>query len=299
MHKALNNLNLLRTFDCAARNNSYSLAAIELCISQAAVSQQMRQLQRLVGQQLFIRQGRSMFLTQSGEILFAGTQDAISVLTRSINTICTESVAGELTISSTQAFSSIWLMPRLHVFSKLHPEITINIHSSAEFEDLKTKRIDLAIRFGKNVEKQTCKKYLCDYFGDGAVYPVCSPELLKEHRIKDGNDILSNWLVQIGHNGPFDWQEWAVHYGFTKAHPINIYTTVNSTDMALNAVVNKHGFALIVDYLCESYIDSGALCVPLKLPHPNVVKRYFVYEKESPKYARIKVFMDWIKSQMI
>jgi LysR family glycine cleavage system transcriptional activator len=63
LHKVLNNLNLLRTFNAAAKHASYSLAANELCISQAAVSQQMRQLQNLLGQQLFTRKGKSMLLT--------------------------------------------------------------------------------------------------------------------------------------------------------------------------------------------------------------------------------------------
>ncbi|KAF7771171.1 hypothetical protein PCIT_a4223 [Pseudoalteromonas citrea] len=296
MHKALNNLNLLRTFNAAAHHASYSLAASELCISQAAVSQQMRQLQSLLGQQLFTRKGKSMLLTQSGEVLFLATNNALSVLTESLDTITKQPLEGPLTISSTQAFSAIWLIPRLHLFSKLHPEITINIQSSAGFDDLTAQHIDLAIRFGKNVRQKTPKEYECLYFGDGTVHPVCSVSMLEE--LKNTDDISARPLINIGSSSPYDWLEWAKHHGVSQINENTAYTSVSSTDMALTAVLNSNSIALIVDYLCQNHIDSGELCIAFALPHPNKVERYFVYDKRSPKHERIHVFIEWVKTQM-
>jgi LysR family glycine cleavage system transcriptional activator len=189
-------------------------------------------------------------------------------------------------------------MPRLHTFSKLHPEITINIQSSAEFDDLMAQHIDLAIRFGKDVEQKTPKKYECIHFGDGTVFPVCSVAFLEDLKINNIGDILKSPLIKIGRKSPYDWLEWSEYYASNTINDNTITTSVSSTDMALNAILNKHGFALIVDYLCQSYIETGLLCIPLHLPHPNKVERYFVYDKRSPKKERIHVFIEWVKAQM-
>ena len=101
--RALKNINLLHSFECAARHQSYSKAATELCISQAAISQQMRQLEENLSTRLFLRKGKSMLLTQQGKTLLLGAQHAFKVLEKSINEITVEEIAGSLTISSTQA----------------------------------------------------------------------------------------------------------------------------------------------------------------------------------------------------
>ena len=146
MDKALKNINLLRSFECAARHQSYSKAASELCISQAAVSQQMRQLETALDSQLFIRKGKNMLLTEKGKTLFQAAEQAFSILRKSINEIKAEGIAGRLTITSTQAFMTLWLMPKLHKFSALYPEIEISVMASPGFEDLKQQHIDLAVR---------------------------------------------------------------------------------------------------------------------------------------------------------
>ena len=157
MDKRLKHLNALRTFESAARHKSYTKAAEELYVSQAAVSQQMRQLEQVLSIKLFIRSGRKMLLTQSGESLYVSTHQALNLLVKGLNSIQTEEVAGDLTITSTQAFCSLWLMPRLYKFSQQHPDINVRILGSNQKEDLQKKHIDLAIRFG--VKKKLRLRY--------------------------------------------------------------------------------------------------------------------------------------------
>ena len=102
MDKRLNHLNALRTFESAARHQSYSKAAEELFVSQAAVSQQMRQLEQGLQAKLFLRVGRTMQLTQSGEKLFHATSQAFTTLIQGLNSIQCEGIAGDLTVTSTQ-----------------------------------------------------------------------------------------------------------------------------------------------------------------------------------------------------
>jgi len=288
----------LVTFECAARHKSYSLAAVELCISQAAVSQQMRQLERSLETQVFIRKGRQMLLSQQGKSLFESTQKALEIINQGLSQVHREDIVGELTISSTQAFTTLWLMPRLQRFSELHPEIQIRVVASSSFENLKQECIDLAIRFGTEVEKDTPLSLACEYFGEAEVYPICSARLARELVLNSPTKLLSTWLVTLESPGAYDWQRWFKHANTTGYKQHKRWTKVSSTDMALNAVANGHGVTLAVPYLCQRQLDSGELVIPFELPHPNHVKRYMVYDPNSVRLARLKVFMAWLKAEM-
>jgi LysR family glycine cleavage system transcriptional activator len=296
--KALKNINLLHSFECAARHQSYSKAAAELCISQAAVSQQMRQLEGNLANQLFLRKGKNMLLTQQGITLLSGTQHAFKLLEKSINEITVEEIAGSLTISSTQAFTTLWLMPKLSKFSVLYPDINIRVMSSPQFEDIKERHIDLAIRFGPNVKENTDTSLNCEYFGEDPVYPVCSATLARKMNFKAPKDLLKTWLVSLEKPGCYDWPSWFEHTNTQGYQDHQQWTQVHSTDMALNAVLNDHGFTLTARYLIIEQLKSGQLVMPVNIPHPNVVKRYFVYDENSPKIARLNVFTYWLKQEM-
>ncbi|KZN30393.1 hypothetical protein N480_05425 [Pseudoalteromonas luteoviolacea S2607] len=292
------NLNLLVTFECAARHHSYSLAAQELCISQAAVSQQMRQLEGLLSTRLFIRKGKQMHLSQSGRVLFEHAQQGLSILNQGVNQLREESIEGELTITSTQAFIALWLMPRLQSFTEQYPNIQINVSSSASFVDLKQYHLDLAIRFGANVEQHTPNNLNCDYFGESNVYPICSSLLAQQLALHKPEALFKQKLVTLESPGPYDWPSWFNNAGVSGVENYKQWTKVNSTDIALSAVSSGHGVTLAVPYLCQRQLDSGELSIPFNIPHPNTVKRYFVYDPTSPRVARLKVFTQWLKAEM-
>jgi LysR family glycine cleavage system transcriptional activator len=298
MKNILKNINVLHSFECAARHNSYSKAAVELCISQAAVSQQMRQLEENLGSQLFLRKGKKMLLTQKGKALFEASQQAFTLLNKSLSKIKDEGVSGSLTITSTQAFTSLWLMPKLNKFSALYPDIKIRVMSSPNFDDLKQQHIDLAIRFGTQVKENTDNTYACEYFGEDYVYPMCSEKLAKTMKFQEPDDLLQTWLVSLESPGPYDWPSWFEHTGIKSYQQHQQWTHVHSTDMALNAVLNGHGFTLATRYLCTQLLESGQLLIPVKIPHPLTVKRYLIFDANSAKIARLVVFTDWLKTEM-
>jgi len=298
MKKILKNINVLHSFECAARHNSYSKAASELCISQAAVSQQMRQLEASIGSPLFLRKGKQMLLTQKGKSLFEASQQAFSLLNKSLTEIKDEGIAGSLTITSTQAFTALWLMPKINRFSALYPDIKIRVTSSPNFDDIKQQHIDLAIRFGTQVKENTDSKLACEYFGEDFVYPMCSKELAKTMNFQVPADLLQTWLVSLEKPGPYDWPSWFEHSDIKAYQQHQQWTHVHSTDMALNAVLSGHGFTLAAQYLCKKQLESGQLLIPIKIPHPLTVKRYLVFDADSAKITRLKVFTDWLKTEM-
>jgi LysR family glycine cleavage system transcriptional activator len=170
--------------------------------------------------------------------------------------------------------------------------------SSAHFEDLKAQHIDLAIRFGPHANKNTDVQLCCEYFGEDPVYAVCSPELAKEIPFTKPKDLLKTWLVSLEKPGPYDWPSWFKHTNTQGYQAHQHWTKVHSTDMALNAVLNGHGFTLAARYLCSDLIASGRLVIPINIPHPTVVKRYLVFDENSANIARLTIFTHWLKQEM-
>jgi len=298
MDKRLKHLGILRGFESAARLNSYSKAADELFISQAAISQQMRQLEQALGVKLFIRHKREMQLTPSGKTLYQATHEAFNTLIRALNSIQDEGIPGSLTITSTQSFASLWLMPRLYRFSVKHPQVSIKIAGSNHIEDLRHSHIDLAIRFGLRAKEQTQTGLYCEDFGEEEVYPVCTPSLATQMQLNKPQDILKCWLINLRNARLNDWQAWFEEAGIKNHLHHKMWTEVTSTDLALSAVLSGHGITLSSKSLFSQYVDTGQLVIPFNIKHPLTVPRYLVYDQNSAKKQRLAVFIRWLKEEM-
>ena len=298
MDKRLKHLNALHSFESAARHQSYSKAAEELFVSQAAISQQMRLLEENVQEKLFLRRGRSMVLTQSGEKLFQACQLGFNEIIKGLNSIQCEGIPGDLTITSTQAFCSLWLMPRLYKFSQAHPEINIKILGSNQVEDLQKKHIDLAIRFDTKNSRLVQTDLITEEFGQDNVYPVCSPELIKQGCINKPEDLLKCRLVSLANERIVTWHEWFNHAGVKGFDRHTLKTEVTSSDMALSAVLSGHGVTLAASAMFMPYIHTKQLIVPFDIKHPVTWNRQLVFDANSAKKARIRVFIDWLQVEM-
>jgi len=293
----IKNLNLLRTFESAARLKSYGKAAEELFISQAAVSQQMRQLEKSISTQLFFRKNKDMLLTSEGKHLFNATQTALGVLQDGFNAISQQAEEGQLTISSTQAFTTIWLMPKLLKFNQQHPEIKIKVQSSAHFEDIKKQQIDLAIRFGITVREHTQEHLEIADLGVSRVIPVCSPALEKNNNWHSPTQLFDHWLITLDKPSPYEWISWFDVLDLKQHTNHKKWIQVASTDMAINAVLGGQGVTLAADYLVQDKLESGELIQPFEFPHPTPLHRYLVFNPKSSSIKRIEKFTDWLKQE--
>jgi len=300
MDKRLKQLNSLRSFESAARHTSYSKAASELFITQAAVSQQMRQLETSLGTKLFTRQGKQMHLTQNGEKLYQASNQAFDILIKGLNSIQCEEVSGSLTITSTPAFVSLWLMPRLYKFSLKHSEINIKAVSSNCFQDLRQNHIDLAIRFKVVKEADNHQDGLIQEFvGEDHVYPACSPKLAQEMSFEEPKDLLKCWLVHLENQGEISWETWFDTAGVAGYKQHKKWIEVTSSDLAISAVLSGHGFTLASQAVFSQYVDTGQLVIPFDIKHPISFKRYFVYDETSARKDRLNIFIAWLKEEMV
>lgn len=140
-------LNSVRAFEAVARHQSFSAAANELCVTVAAVSHQVRQLEEGLGQKLLER-GRQARLTPAGHILYPLLRDGFDQIAQAFALIGPPAEGDAIQLSTTRAFAERWLMPRLNRFNEVHPNIIVHVHASEKLADLRAESIDLAIRYG-------------------------------------------------------------------------------------------------------------------------------------------------------
>ncbi|GAB3013095.1 LysR substrate-binding domain-containing protein [Bowmanella dokdonensis] len=294
MDKRLRHLPSLRCFAAAARHQSYSRAAEELAISQAAVSQQIRSLEQALGVKLFFRQGRQMQLTSRGHTLARHVEQAFDTLLTGLNKLRCEQEAGVLTVTTTGSFASMWLMPRLWKFSLMHPGISVRVMASPQLEDLRHADIDVAIRQGERLAEGLHQEVIIQ----DPVYAVCSTQFMREQQLSHPQQVRDCLLVEGHDPGPFSWRRWFELAGVA-VEPDKLRSVVVDTwEMSINAVAAGHGLCLSATCMAGELISRGILIKPFAIDiHPGV-RFSLLHDPESPRLMRIQAFTHWVKKEL-
>src|SRR5579862_5237577 len=199
-------LSAIRVFEAAARQRSFTRAADELGISQAAVSWQVKSLERRLGKVLFDRLPKEVAPTAPGERLARAATDALGVLRNAISDLAdaSESV---LVLTTTGSFATLWLAPRIGGFQTAHPEIAVNLDATSRRIDLMRENVDAAVRPGSG-----------DWAGQESVYlfpaaitPLCTPEFARRHGLARPDDLLGAPRIGLAD----DWSAWFAAAGAT------------------------------------------------------------------------------------
>jgi len=248
-------LNILRTFEAAGRNLSFSLAAEELNISQAAVSQQMRQLEAYLGAALFVRHHRRLSLTGTGQAYLNGVHEALDRLDTVTDQLFPDRQHQIVTIRCTASVATLWLAPRLGRFQKRHPEIDLRIKTlDSDFGDRSLTWADLEIVIQSDGASDPQARKLLT----ATITPVCSPELLSRgRRPREPADVLAFELIHVlGYDD--DWHRWFRRHGLqTAAVPGGL--SVDGSLIAIEAAQRGDGVMLGRRPFIDSYLRSGEL----------------------------------------
>ena len=151
MPRRLPPLNALKAFEAAARHESFTRAAEELCVTQGAVSHQVKALETELGLKLFNRQRQRLVITEAGRAYLAVVRDALDRIADGTQRLLQRQRGGALTVSTSPNFAAKWLVHRLGRFGEAHPEIDLRISASAHHVDFAREDIDLAVRHGDGV----------------------------------------------------------------------------------------------------------------------------------------------------
>jgi DNA-binding transcriptional LysR family regulator len=282
----------LRVFHAVAEAGSFTHAGESLNLSQSAVSRQISALEESLSVPLFHRHARGLILTEQGELLFRTAREVFAKLAMAEGLISEskDRPKGPLKITTTVAFGSIWLTPRIREFLDLYPEIQVSLVVDDSELDLSMREADVAIRMSPPRQPDLIQRHLVSvqvhiYASNEYIQKYGMPqraEELEEHRIivygEDARPPVPgvNWLLEVGVKSGQD------------RRPI---LTVNNTYGMLRAIMSGLGVAALPDFVANEH--SGLVRVlPEVSGPPN--EAYFVYPEELRTSKRISVFRDFL-----
>lgn len=246
----------LRIFLAVVRQLNMNKAALELHMSQSAVSQQIRTLEETLGVDLFRRMGRSLVLTEPGQIYAVHASRIIEQLADASEDMRGFHHCGSLTVSVTGPFAHRWLMPRLGSFRLQYPEVNLRFSTSDGPVEFAAQDIDIAVRYGsKDQSNHISSSFLCE-----TIFPVCTPAVNEKYGpFENPADILrAPLLVDGSEANAIVWGNWFLHCGLAPPRGIE-GVTIQDTGLLLQAVAAGHGIALARGALVADDLQSGLL----------------------------------------
>ncbi len=284
-------LNALRSFEAGARSLSFTEAARELNVTQAAVSHQVKSLEEQLGFKLFHRLTRKLLLTEEGQKLLPVLSESFDRIAATIRDLQRGADDMNLSVSLTPAFSSKWLVKRLERFWKLHPEIDLRLHHSLQLVDFIVDEIDVAVRAGGGSWPGVTSEFLVDI----DMAPVCSPALLKgPNPLRTPADLKHHNLL---HEENYEaWVSWLTLAGVEDVDP-HRGTTIDDASVMIEAVAGGRGVALGRIALIGDDLASGRLVRPFELSLESNIGYYLVMPPDAIRKPKVQAFRAFLLAE--
>jgi DNA-binding transcriptional LysR family regulator len=284
----------LRGFVAVGRRMSISAAARDLCLSQSALSRQVRALEERLQVKLFVRGHRSIAFTQEGERLFCISNSALEQLQHAFGTLRAAARQAPVTLSASIGVAGLWLLPRLGRFQARHPEVDLRVAAENRVVDLVTEGVDLAIRYG---QPATSARGAARLFGE-TVVPVAHPSLGVQS-LDSGRDLADHVLLEFENPGRpwLHWDGWLAAIGFRGAKPRS-FLRFNQYDQVVRSAIAGHGIALGRIELIRPMLEDRCL-VTVKTPRPGPMNDYGYWLLKADEHPRpsVAAVIAWIKAE--
>ena len=287
MYRRLPPLNALKAFESAARHLSFTKAADELFVTQAAVSHQIKLLEDLLGIPLFVRKNRSLELTEQGSAYFHEIKGILRRLAEITDQLRSRQHDLELTIKVPQTFGLAWLVPQLSEFNRLYPDIEVNIQGFDYDESDILADADVAIFYGKGDWKGLKSQRLLE----GRLSIFAAPKLLAQKPLEHLKDLTSHNLLHI--HTRENWQQMGAHLKLSNLN-LKHGAVFSHTFMALQAALHGQGVVLANKILAQQYIDDGSLQEVFSTDVTDPKSFYVVYHPNYSDKIQIVSFINWI-----
>ena len=282
----------LRIFHAVAEAGSFTHAGEALNLSQSAVSRQIGTLESGLGVALFHRHARGLILTEQGELLFETTKEVSHklVMTEAMLGESKERPRGPLKITTTVAFGSIWLTPRMKEFTELYPDIRVNLVLDESERDLSMREADVAIRMVPPRQPDLIQRHLMTMH----FHVYASPEYLKKYGLPEKpEDLADHMLIVYGEDmePPVANVNWLLEAGRKPSDRDRALLKVNNIYGIYRAVQSGVGIASLPDYTIRQASQLVRILPELEGPSYDA---YFVYPAELRHSKRIVVFRDYL-----
>jgi LysR family transcriptional regulator, glycine cleavage system transcriptional activator len=291
MRRSLPPLNAIRSFEAAARHQSFTRAAHELCVTQGAISHQVKALEAELGLKLFNRERQGLAITDAGGDYLAVVRDAFDRIALGTDRLLQRLHSGVITVSMSPDFAAKWLVGRLGRFAEAYPEVELKVSATMHHVDFAREDVDLAIRHGAGNWVGLDAVNLCAE----QLFPVCGPALLVGQRgIHGPDDVLQFPLLHL--NDRRDWSRWLEAAG-APGEGLLHGPILNYASMLIDAAVDGQGIALARTALAASDLINGRLVRPFQTTLPLKNTYWIVCPKATSALPKIGAFRDWLLAE--
>lgn len=288
--------NYLFVFEAAARRLSFTEAAVELNVSQPAVSKTIKLLETSLGFKLFNRSGGRLELTPEGKRLLGETQDAFDHLHLVITSLQRRNAKDVVRVSFSSSFVQFWLIPRLDGFKEANPDIALRIEESPRDDvDLEREDIDISARLG-NGAWHNVRSW---HFADEEVLPVCSPAHLKKHGpFSTPMELSGETLLHFEerHRQRMTWPDWFERMNVSRPRLAEGLVFTDNLG-AIEAAIRGQGIALGWKHLVRDHLQAGRLVPALDAVCRSGSAVYLVMASKRKLKPSAELFRDWILEQ--
>lgn len=275
-------IHTLAAFESAARLGGFAQAAAELCITPSAVSHRIRQLETLLGEQLFDRSPTGVRLTPAGQRTLQGVREAFDKLEQLFST---ETQGMQLTVGSPPTFARNLLIPRLPEFYQQWPDIDIQLAVAAPMQD-KPERHDVDIRFGKPPfdDRLSIKLF------DDQLLVLAAPSYLSRRPLSCPTDLVQADLLR---SPLVPWQPWMVAAGLEPREPGR---GASFTDLGflLEAAASGLGVAICPGRLAQHWQENGQLVALFDVAVASESTYYALVNRAAAQRPEVEAFLDWL-----
>ena len=278
-------LNALRAFEASARHLSFTRAAVELCVTQAAVSHQVKSLESVLGVTLFKRLPRGLMLTSEGETLLPVLRESFDRIARTLEQFVGGHFREVLTVGAVGTFAVGWLLPRLPDFQAKHPLIDVRLSTNNNRVDVAAEGLDYAIRFGAGA-----------WHGIEAVRVIeaplsvlCVPEIARQ--LRTPTDLLKQTLLRSYRVD--EWSEWFKATGLPGISTSTRSVVFDSSLAMMEAALQGAGVALAPPLMFSRQLATGAIEQPFAIG--ITTGSYWLTRLQSrPETSAMEAFREWL-----
>lgn len=291
-------LDLLRGFRSAAQHLSFTRAAQDLFVTQSAISRAIKTLEEQLGQPLFRRVNRTLQLTPAGEELYRIADETLSQLDVAVERIAG---AGKLVaVTTTPAFASLWLAPRLPRFNRVHPGVDVRVVADNDKPNLERDQLDIAIRFVQAGGDLPDSEPLFDVKS----FPACSPALAnsRTQRIRTPTDLARH--VRLDYESIRDgrrtseWDFWFDALNLTRVTPASTLR-FPQYDQLVAAAIEGSGVGMAVLPHTALHLRQNLLCAPFGMDAVALRGRFFLIRRpDVVGRDAVEAFVDWLRAEV-
>ena len=289
-------LDLLHTFEAAARHLSFTRAGEELFLSQSAVSRQIQQLEDSLGAALFERRHRALVLTEAGRVMLRAVNDSLERLRDAASRVRPQAGGRQVSITCTPGFASFWLIPRLARFTASHPQVDVRVSATLDIVDLDRSNLDLAVRFVPSASGAGPMLFEED------VQPMCAPGLLRDPKrpLKVPSDLGRHTLLTVDMPQAglptMDWEPWLQLMGVAGVRPASTLRFTQYSE-AVAAAVAGQGVVIGRLPLLDGLVKEGKLVAPFRTPAASRRGYFVTTAAHAARNADAQDFVRWLVAE--